>query len=151
MSASALIILRTAQHRYAARHSDLAELRQVRDAAVLETVGGDRPCVCVELGAFLDPADISTQTRRHALLIPLRRRYVALLVDAVEAFLEYDRSEPLPGLLQQHLTQPWAVGVLNYNDIPIVQLDVRAIARSVLLQHSSTSHDKGSITYASGI
>ena len=152
MSSTALLILRTAKHRYAARHSDLAELRQVLDPTALQTAeGNDRSYVYIELGTLLDPTDISEQTRRHALLIPLRRRYIALLVDAVEAFREHDSSVPLPKLLHNHLAQPWAIGVLCYDDTPIVQLDLRAIARSVLLQRSSVNHNKGSITYASGI
>jgi chemotaxis signal transduction protein len=93
----------------------------------------------VELGQLLDPADRSAHVRRRALIVPLRRRYIALLVDYVDSFLERTASVPLPALLHGRLRQPWAVGALQYDDDLIVQIDLRAVARSALLTYSGES------------
>jgi hypothetical protein len=66
------------------------------------------------------------------LIVPLRRRYVALLVDYVDTFLERAASVPLPTLLRERLQQPWAVGALVLDDDLIVKLDLRAVARSAM-------------------
>lgn len=151
MNFTTLLIMRTARHRYATLHSDIAEMRLVFDPAALEAEGAfDRPCMNVELGPLLDPADHSRQRRRHALFIPLRRRYVALLVDSVETFLEQSDASPLPALLHEQLGQPWAIGALCYEDQPVVQIDLRAVARSAMLQLSPATDRKGNIIYVTG-
>jgi len=63
----------------------------------------------------------------------MRRRYVALLVDYIETFLERASSMPLPALLREKLRQPWAVGALLVDDELIVEIDLRAVARSALV------------------
>ena len=129
-----LLIIKTAQRRYAVQRDDLLEIKLVADRANLQ-IGGqfDRPCVGVELGPLLDPADRSTLKRQRALVIPMRRRYVALLVDYIEALLERASSAPLPALLREKLRQPWAVGALLVDDELIVESDLRAVARSALV------------------
>jgi len=133
-----LLIVKTAQRRYAVQRDDLLEIKLVADRANLQ-IGGqfDRPCVGVELGPLLDPDDHSALMRQRALVVPMRRRYVALLVDYVEGFLEHVRCAPLPALLTARLTRPWAIGALALEDDLIVQLDLRAITRDVLLQRSA--------------
>lgn len=140
MADDMLVIVRTAQRRYAVRHSDVFDIRLIADAAALRAGATfDRPVVGVELGAWLDPADRSAHSRRRALIVPLRRRYVALLVDYVETFLEHTRCAPLPALLGQRLGQPWAIGALALENDLIVALDLRAIARDVLLRYGAQS------------
>ncbi len=129
-----LIIIRTTRRRYAVRHDDVAALRVVARAEDLhrQDVAG-RPYVGVELGPLLDPADRSDAERRHALIVPLRRRNVALLVDAVDTLIEHAAPQPLPSLLRDRLRPPWAIGAVLINDQLVVQLDIREVARSALL------------------
>jgi hypothetical protein len=137
MASDVLLIVRTALCRYAVRHDDLFEVKLIADPAELRTRGlFNRPCIGVELGPLLDPSDQSTLIRRRALIVPLRRRYVALLVDYVETFLERATSVPLPTLLRERLQQPWAIGALALDDDLIVKLDLRAVARSAMLSYT---------------
>jgi len=137
-----LLIIRTAQHRYIVRREDVATLRAMTRGDDGRREDADPSVIAVELGPLIDPADVSTVQRRHALIIPLRRRNIALLVDAVDTIVEYADVQPLPPLLRERLHEPWATGVLLIDDQPVVQLDVRAIARSVLLQRTRPSEQK---------
>ena len=140
MASDVLLIVRTALCRYAVRHDDLFEVKLIADPAELRAGGlFNRPCIGVELGPLLDPSDQSLLTRRRALIVPLRRRYVALLVDYVDSFLERAASVPLPTLLRERLQQPWAIGALELDDDLIVKLDLRAVARSAMLSYSGES------------
>jgi hypothetical protein len=140
MANDVLLIVRTALRRYAVSRDDLFDVKLVADPADLRAGGlFERACIGVELGSLLDPCDQSVQIRRRALIVPLRRRYVALLVDYVETFLERATSVPLPALLRERLRQPWATGALTLGDDLIVKLDLRAIARSAMLNSSSES------------
>src|SRR3954466_7868477 len=140
MASDVLLIVRTAHCRYAVRHDDLFEVKLI--AAPTELRDGklfNRPCIGVELGPLLDPADQSMLTRRRALIVPLRRRYVALLVDYVDTFLERSAAVPLPALLRERLQQPWAIGALALDDDLIVKIDLRAVARSAMLSYVGDS------------
>ncbi len=137
-----LLIIRTAQHRYIVRREDVATLRAMTRGDDGRREDADPSVIAVELGPLIDPADVSTVQRRHALIIPLRRRNIALLVDAVDTIVEYADVQPLPPLLRERLREPWATGVLLIDDQPVVQLDVRAIARSIVLQRTRASEQK---------
>jgi len=137
-----LLIIRTAQHRYIVRREDVATLRAIARGGDNSGEEADPPVIAAELGPLIDPDDVSTVQRRHALIIPLRRRNIALLVDAVDTIVEHADVQPLPQLLRERLHEPWATGVLLIDDQPVVQLDVRAIARSVLLQRTRASEQK---------
>lgn len=138
MASDVLLIVRTARCRYAVQHDDISEVKLIADPAELRAAGlYNRPCLDVELGPLLDPADQSTLVRRRALIVPLRRRYVALLVDYVDTFLERTAGVPLPTLLRERLQQPWAIGALTLDDELIVKLDLRAVARSAMLGYAS--------------
>jgi hypothetical protein len=135
-----LLIVRTALRRYAVRRDDLFDIKLVGGPADLLAPGlFERACVGVELGPLLDPADQSTRSRHLALIVPLRRRYVALLVDDVDTFVERAASAPLPALLRARLGQPWAVGALAVDDDLILQIDLRAVARSAMLNYAGES------------
>ena len=151
MANPALIILRTARHRYVARYDDLADMKMVPDRGALhDPAQFAQPCVGVELGPLLDPADQSALRRRHALLVPLRRRLVALLADQVEGMLEGGGGQPLPALLRERLREPWAKGALLLGDELLVVLDLRALARSALLTLSDQADRKGNTSYVTG-
>ncbi len=138
-----LLIVRTTRHRYVVRREDVATLRAInrRTGNVRET-DEDQSVIMVELGTLLDPEDVSEMQRRHALIVPLRRRTIALLVDAVDNLVDHAAVQPLPPLLHQRLHEPWATGVLLMDEHPVVQLDVRAIARSVLLRRTRDTEQK---------
>src|SRR5437868_10928054 len=104
MASDVLLIVRTALCHYAVRHDDLFEVKLIADPAELRAGGlFNRPCIGVELGPLLDPSDQSALTRRRALIVPLRRRYVALLVDNIDTFVDRAASIPLPALLRERL------------------------------------------------
>ena len=131
-----MLIIRTARHRYAIRRDDLLEIRLVPNVSAMPCDEHGYPYLGIELGPLLDPSDCSDLTRRRALVVPLRRRLVALLADSVESFHEYAPAAPLPELLGARLSQPWAIGALVLDDEVIVQLDLRAVARSALAYSS---------------
>jgi len=137
MPSDVLLIVRTALRRYAVHYNDLFEVKLIADLAELRAGGlYNRSCLGIELGPLLDPSDQSKLIRRRALIVPLRRRYVALLVDYVDTFLERAASVPLPMLLHERLQQPWAIGALALDDDLIVKLDLRAVARSAMLRYA---------------
>lgn len=137
MTANLMLIVRTPARRYAVRRDDVFDIRCIPAFAALDDHARfERPIIGVELGALLEATAAPASTRRHALLVPLRRVFVALLVDAVETFLERGACAPLPALIREQLAWPWAIGALPLDDELILQLDLRAIARSVLLNRS---------------
>ena len=141
MATGVLMIVKTARRRYAVRRDDLLDVRMAQAGDMFQINGSaDRQYLGFELGPLLDPADHSTVKRRRALIIPLRRRYIALMVDYIETFLEQADSSPLPALLRQRLTEPWAIGALILEDDLIIQLDLRAVARSALLSYSGRNY-----------
>lgn len=132
-----IVLVKTPLRRYAVRYDDVMAIKLVGGPADIEALGTpERPCAAVDLGQLLDDRNASALTRRRALLVPLRRRYVAFLVDMVDAFVERPQVHPLPDLLRRRLAQPWAIGALLDGEELIVQLDLRALARSVLAQRA---------------
>ena len=127
-----LVLVRTALRRYAARRDDLSDIRQLEGLGASAGGASGQPYVTFELGALLDPQDAGALRRPQALVVPLRRRNVALLVERVEEFLEQPDVRPLPALLRGRLREPWATGVLLLGDDLVVQLDLRAVARTAL-------------------
>jgi hypothetical protein len=141
MAANVLMIVKTAQRRYAIRRDDLLDVKMAQAGGMFQVEdSSDRPYLGFELGPLLDPADRSSLKRRRALIVPLRRRYIALMVDYIETFLEQADSSPLPALLRERLIQPWAIGALILEDDLVVQLDLRAVARSALLGYSGRNY-----------
>jgi chemotaxis signal transduction protein len=127
------LIVQTAQHRYAVRRDDVLDIKLVNGTADLHADDAQgRAYIGIELGPLLDPSDQSSLTRRRALVVPLRRRLVALLADRVESFHEHARIEALPALLAAQLRQPWATGAFVLDSDLIIQLDLRAVAHTAL-------------------
>ena len=137
MPTNLMLIVRTAQRRYAVRRDDVIEIKLVANAEAMPRDERGQPYLGFELGPLLDPADRSELMRRRALVVPLRRRKVALLADRVESFQDLPQVLSLPELLGAHLSQPWAIGALILDDEVIVQIDLWAVARSALARSSS--------------
>jgi hypothetical protein len=125
-----LLTLQTHLHRYVAPSDPAFQLRIVPSVGGLPERGADgRPLVAAELGPLLSRDDQSSLTRRHALLVPLRRRSVLLLFDAVTELSPHDAElRPLPSLLAAHLRQGWVRGVCVTSDALLLVLDLRALA-----------------------
>lgn len=131
--ANGLLIVRADPRRYAVRRDDLVSVELMaaaRDLVQPDVTG--RQTIGVELSALIAGTSHSQRVRRYALTVSLRRRSIALLVDAVEDFLEHPVIQPLPALIRERLREPWAVGALVLGEEIVVQLDLRAVARSIL-------------------
>jgi chemotaxis signal transduction protein len=137
MPTNLMLIVRTARRRYAVRRDDVIEIKLVPDATAMPCDERGQPYVGFELGMLLDPTDRSDLTRRRALVVPLRRRKIALLADRVDSFQEQSQTIQLPALLSARLSQPWAIGALLLDDEVIVQIDLHAVARSALARGSN--------------
>jgi hypothetical protein len=129
---STIILARTASRRYAIRHADTIEIRLMAGPHD-QTDATGRPFVVRELGPLLDAADCGVLHRPRALVVPLRRRSVALLVARIEEFLEEPVVRALPTVLRDQLRQPWSTGAILIDDEAVVLLDLRAVARTVLM------------------
>lgn len=137
MGEDLLLTIRTSQHSYIVRRDQIGELRLiVRDEDLQRSDERGRKVVSGELESFLNAQDIRSLGCRHALIVYMRRRSVALLVERIEDVV-VDRSiaeviHPLPPLLRQHLARPWFLGVLIREETPLLVLDLRQIAQDLL-------------------
>jgi chemotaxis signal transduction protein len=141
MNIDLLLNVRTALHRYIVRRGQFDELRLITNEADLEKPDErGRSIVSYNLGGLLDPQDIISPKRCHALIVHMRRRSVALLVERVEdayslvGMAEHETIQPLPPLLAQGIENTWLVGVVVRDDIPLLVLDLRQVARDMLLR-----------------
>lgn len=129
-----LLVVKTARHRYVVRRDELLDIKIVQvDRAPRPDSASASEYLGFELGPLLDPGDRSGAKRQRALIVPMRRRTIALFVDDIETFLEHTSCLPLPGLLRERLQKPWVAGALTLGDDLVLQLDLRAVARSALL------------------
>lgn len=82
------------------------------------------------------PAD--SQLHGHLLLVPTRRRTVALLAERVDALdlggTLAESIAPVPPLLAQHGLATWYSGVLVWQEQPVLVLNLRQIAQHALKQ-----------------
>ncbi|HEU4322254.1 MAG TPA: hypothetical protein VFS21_03810 [Roseiflexaceae bacterium] len=137
---SSILIASTARHRYAFSRGDVMSIRiAAADSGLAGLDERGQPFISVELGPMLIADDHSSLPRLRALVVPMRRRSIALLVDQIDQAPADARVLPLPDLLRTRLTQPWATGVVVYQDALVVQIDLRAIVRSVLASPSRLS------------
>jgi chemotaxis signal transduction protein len=130
-------MLRTARRRYAARYDDVYTVWRLASAVDLQRHGdAERAPIGIDLGTLFDPQDQSAGLHRHGLVVPIRRRNVVLLVEAVEDFLVQPQIYAVPAVLRPRLLQPWTIGAVLLDDQPVMVLDVRAVARSVMVMQS---------------
>lgn len=132
-----MLTIHTQRHRYAVVHQQEIEVRHIAGQGGLGAT--DRrsfPLHSADLGTLLDPEDQSVRGRRCAFVVPLRRRSVALLCDAVDELRAFDPTVrvPLPFLLRSRLKHAWIDGMYLEHDAPILILDLRQIAVDVLRQ-----------------
>ena len=116
-----LFLLDTHLYRYLVPKSDIA---------ALQTVDGWSPYI-FDLGALLDPCDQMTRRRGAGLVTPLRRKQLVFVVERIDLLEHAPPQSPLPGLLAPQLTQPWASGAREIAGQLVIQLDLRAVARTV--------------------
>jgi chemotaxis signal transduction protein len=140
-----LLAIETAHHRYLVRRELIRGMRTVASTADLERPDErGRPVVGRELGPLLDATDQPQRARRHALLVPLRRRSVALLVERVAETIHCTdpaaELHPLPPLLARSLAHEWIDGVLLRDTQPVLVLNVWRIAQHVLRQTKQEPH-----------
>lgn len=121
------LLVRTARRRYAIRRHDVFGIHALPADAT-----SDPALLPIDLGTLFDPGDRSEQVRQHGLFVPLRRKQVVFLVAQIDLVEQPPPLILLPPLLQAQLAQPWTLGVMMFDDEPVIQLDLRAIARSVL-------------------
>lgn len=135
MAADQILLVRTAQQLYAIRRSDVLSIRLITSDhdLCLEDQRG-RPCDHAELSVLMGLAETERPTRWQALIVPFRRRMVALLVESVELLEDSPTIVPLPDLLRMRLREPWANGALLVDGQVIVQLDLRALAMSAVIR-----------------
>jgi hypothetical protein len=138
-----LLMVRTPGHTYIVRREQILELRLVTSVADVEREDErGKPVIGSDLGLLLNPQDESSATRRHALIVPTRRRSVGLLVDRIDdvytngSASQHHQVQKLPALLARQLARPWFMGVLIYEDAPVLVLDLRQIAQDALIQKS---------------
>jgi hypothetical protein len=135
-----LIIVQTALRYYAVRRGDVASMLPLHsDADIVALGSAQHPALPVELGAWFDPTDQLVATRRHALVVPLRRRPIVFQVSRIEQALENPTIQPVPDIITKGLRELWALGVIAYEEHLAVLIDLRAVARSVVLQHRQDS------------
>ncbi len=130
---SLLLEVYTSTRRYLAPRGHLDYLAQVSAEAPPATDAGGRPLIVRELGPLLDPLDLGSPGRRHALIVTLRRRSVALLVERAEALAAPGAVQPLGPLLERRLARPWLIGAVVIDETPVMVLDLRRIAADVAL------------------
>jgi chemotaxis signal transduction protein len=139
-----LLLVHTATHTYVARREQIHRLHLVSYELELATTDErGRPIVPSDLGPLLDAEDMGSDGRAHALIVQLRRRSVAFLVERVDDLrIEAPLTEllhPLPPLLARRLARPWFMGVLLWHDEPCLVLDLRQIAQDVIFNRQQAS------------
>jgi hypothetical protein len=131
-----LLTVITFRHRYIVCRDQILEMRLVTHRRDLERPDErGKPLFSSELGPLLDPLDVSETHRRHAIIVPTRRRGIALLVDRIEdiACVSANDIQRLPLFFVRRLERPWFLGVIIDQDRPLLVLDLRQIAQDVLL------------------
>ncbi len=92
-----------------------------------------RPRVVRSLAPLLCPSDPLGPAPQQALVVRLRRRSVALLVDRVEQLAHDLAVQPLGPLLARSPAAPWVLGAVATDLAPILVLDLRRIAADLAL------------------
>lgn len=128
-----LLEVHTAARRYLVPRAHVDHLAQVALDEVLAPDARGRPTVARELGPLLDPADPGSPGRRHALVVSLRRRSVAITVQRVESLDAPGAIQPLGALLASRLAHQWVLGAVVIGADPVLVLDLRRIAADVAL------------------
>jgi hypothetical protein len=138
-----LLTVITEKHRYIVRRDQMIELRLITTAADLHRPDErGKPIISGELSLLLDPDDPPTLNRRHAIIVPTRRRSIALLVDRVEDVHEATERgiQKLPEVFKRRLHRPWFLGVMMQDDTtPLLVLDLRQLAQDMLFQQTEST------------
>lgn len=131
---SMILYVHVGPRRYAITQGQVDHLGML-DPADAPSDGRGRPLICRELGPLLGESGGAGPGRRHAITVQLRRRSVAMLVDHIDSLggagpCEIHRLAPM---ITRRLARPWFLGVVIYEDEPLLLLDLRRIATDVVI------------------
>lgn len=130
--ASTLLLIHTQRQRFVVSSGDVYAIRSVAAADAPEP-----QAIHVALGTLFGQADSSNAKRHHGMVVPLRRKVITFLVDRIDTLDTPPHQHPLPALLSSRLQAPWSLGVYEIEQQLVIQIDIRAIARSVLAGYTS--------------
>lgn len=131
-----LVMIQTAGQRYLVRRDQFIELRLISWAGDLERPDPrGKALLACDLANLFNLAETNEYARRHALIVPTRRRGLALLVDRADDLTDSRIMTilPLPKLLARRLARPWFLGVALEGETPLLLLDLRQIAQDAML------------------
>lgn len=123
--AETLLLVHTPRQRFVVSKADVYALRTVGKQEAMPQA------VHVALGTLFDPLDVSILKRQHGMVVPLRRKEITLLVDRIDMLDNLPVRHALPALLYSRLQDPWSIAAFEIESRLVIQLDVRAIARSL--------------------
>jgi chemotaxis protein histidine kinase CheA len=133
MELSALLLtVYTRRYRYLVRREQVASIYAL---AIGPTLNAAKPTLFRDLGPLVANDDQPTEGRCHVVLVHLRRRSVAFLVERVDDMQQLLTSaiRPLAPLLARNLRRGWVSGTYLDNNEPLLVLDLEQIARDVAL------------------
>lgn len=133
-----VLLIHTPQRRYAVKYADITNIRSCTSQEEVASWGSvDRPGIAVDLGELLDQETPVWPQRASALIVTMRRRQIAFVVKKVEEMLEQPNIRPLPEMMCSVLRNQWATGVLDNGGELSIVLDLRELARSILVGHKA--------------
>lgn len=132
------LLVHTSIRSYGVRQQDLTTIRSCTNREEVASWGtAERPGLAIDLGEFLESAAPVWPQRASALVVTMRRRPIAFIVKHVEQMLEQPDILPLPEIMRASLRTQWATGVLHINGNLSIVLDLRELARSILVGHNA--------------
>ncbi len=132
--AGSILRMRLGAQIFLANHTHVAQLLPVARLRDMHDERG-QPMQQIRLPDLLQsiPAPV-----HHALLVATRRRTVALLVTAIDLWVQPSDVvpviQPLPPVLRRALTHAWITGILITDGQPLLLLNLRQIAQDALKQ-----------------
>ena len=134
MSAPVLLLeVRAVGRRYYVPCAHIDGLELLRPDAPSAHDERGRPCLVRGFASLLWPFEALSSPPQQALVVRLRRRSVALLVDRVEQLSHDLTVQPLGPLFAHSLAAPWVLGAVATDLASILVLDLRRIAADLAL------------------
>lgn len=135
---SITLLIHTPHYRYAVQHADITSIRSCTSPEEIARWGTpDRPGIAIDLGEFLNADTPVWSQRTSALIVTMRRRPIAFVVRHIEQMIEHAPIQPLPEVIRTALRNHWATGVLENQGTLSIVLDLRELARSILVGHTA--------------
>ncbi len=128
------LLVHTTGQSYTVYYQDLSMIRSCTSQDEVASWGtAERPGLAVDLGEFLEATPPVWPQRATALVVVMRRRPIAFLVKHIEQMLEQPDIQPLPEIMHSSMRQQWATGVFNNAGFLSIVLDLRELARTILV------------------